>query len=73
VQVDADQILAFRVAAQGLASRDRTLAEVAASFTLQDSPPGAALTAAAARSEQAGELAAALESRKLVPDQSRRT
>jgi hypothetical protein len=61
-----DQVLAFRIAAQGLATRDRTLAEVAGSFGLQDSPPGAALNAVAARSDEAGELAAALESRALV-------
>jgi hypothetical protein len=60
------QVLAYRVAAQGLAARDRTLAQVAASFGLQDSPPGAALTAVAARSEEAGELEAALEARELV-------
>jgi Winged helix DNA-binding domain len=69
----SSQVLAFRVAAQGLANRDRTLTEVAASFTLQDSPPGAALTAAAARSEDAGELAAALESRALVAVPNPRT
>jgi hypothetical protein len=61
-----DQVLAYRVAAQGLAARDRTLTDVAASFGLQDSPRGAALTAVAARSEQAAELAGALESRALV-------
>jgi Winged helix DNA-binding domain len=61
-----DTVLAFRVAAQGLTTRDRTLAEVAGSFGLQDSPPGAALTAVAARSEHAAELDAALESRELV-------
>ena len=60
------QILAYRVAAQGLAARDRTLKQVAASFGLQDSPPGAALTAVNARSEDAAALGAALESRDLV-------
>ena len=49
-----DQVLAFRLAAQGLNERDRTPAEVAASFALQDSPPGAALTALNARSDDAG-------------------
>jgi Winged helix DNA-binding domain len=62
----SSQVLAFRVAAQGLGDRSKSVQEVAASFTLQDSPPGAALTAVAARSDQAGELAAALESRELV-------
>jgi hypothetical protein len=61
-----DQVLAFRIAAQGLARRDRTVAEVAGSFGLQDSPPGAALTAAGARSPDAGRLAQLLESRELV-------
>ena len=59
-------VLAYRVAAQGLTARDRTLTEVAASFGLQDSPPGAALTAVAARSDEAAELEAALERRELV-------
>jgi hypothetical protein len=67
------QILAYRVAAQGLAARDRTLSEVAASFGLQDSPPGAALTAVAARSEDAGELDAALGARELVAVPNPRT
>jgi hypothetical protein len=66
VPPDADQIVAFRVAAQGLAARDRTPAEVAAGFGLQDSPPGAALTALNAHSEQAHELPAALAERSLV-------
>jgi Winged helix DNA-binding domain len=60
------QILAYRVAAQGLAARERSLTEVAASFGLQDSPPGAALTALNARSEDAASLGAALERRELV-------
>lgn len=61
-----EQVLAFRLATQGVTERDRTVAQVAASFALQDSPPGAALTALAARSDEAGELAGALESRELV-------
>ncbi len=61
-----DQVLAFRLATQGLNERDRTPAEVAASFALQDSPPGAALTALNARSEAADRLEEALESRELV-------
>jgi hypothetical protein len=60
------QVLAYRVAAQGLAARDLSLTEVAASFGLQDSPPGAALTALNARSSQAGSLESALERRELV-------
>jgi len=62
------QILAYRVAAQGLAARDRTPAEVAGSFGLQDSPPGAALTALNARTEHAGDLDLdrALAERELV-------
>ena len=61
-----DQVLAFRLATQGVNDRDRTVAQVAASFALQDSPPGAALTALAARSDHASELAGALEARELV-------
>jgi hypothetical protein len=61
-----DQVLAFRVAAQGLATRDRTLAEVAGSFGLQDSPPSAALTALHARGADAGALDDALARRELV-------
>ena len=67
------QVLAYRVAAQGLAARDRALAEVAASFGVQDSPPGAALTAMAARSPEAGRLEAALASRELVAVPNPRT
>ena len=59
-------ILAYRVAAQGLAARDRTPAQVGATFGLQDSPPGAALTAVNARSGDPGALAEALERRELV-------
>jgi Winged helix DNA-binding domain len=59
-------VLAFRVAAQGLAARDRTPAQVAASFGLQDSPPGAALTALHARTPDAGALDEALANRELV-------
>jgi winged helix DNA-binding protein len=61
-----DQVLAFRLATQGVNDRDRTVVQVAASFALQDSPPGAALTALAARSNEASALAGALESRELV-------
>ena len=61
-----DQVLAFRLAAQGLNDRDRTVTEVAASFVLQDSPPGAALTALNARSVDAARLSEALEARELV-------
>ena len=68
-----DGILAYRIAAQGLAARDRTPAEVAGSFALQDSPRGAALTAVAARSDGAGELEAMLEARELVAVPNPRT
>jgi hypothetical protein len=42
-------VLARRIAAQGLASRSATTLEVLRSWTVQDSPPGAAATAIAAR------------------------
>jgi DNA glycosylase AlkZ-like len=61
-----DQVLAFRLATQGLNDRERTVAQVAASFALQDSPPGAALTALNARSSEPERLEAALEARELV-------
>lgn len=61
-----DRVLAFRLAAQGLNERDRTPAEVAASFALQDSPPGAALTALNARSDGAARLDELLAERELV-------
>ena len=67
------QILAYRVAAQGLAARDRTLTQVAASFGLQDSPPGAALTAVCARSPDAADLDRALADRELVAVPNPRT
>jgi hypothetical protein len=66
VPPDADQVLAFRLAAQGLNDRDRTLTQVAASFALQDSPPGAALTALNARSSDPAQLDELLEQRRLV-------
>ena len=61
-----DRVLAFRLATQGLNDRARTVTEVAASFALQDSPPGAALTAVNARSDDAAQLDALLERRELV-------
>jgi hypothetical protein len=67
------QILAYRVAAQGLASQDRTPLEVAASFGLQDSPPGAALTALNARGPDASRLERLLEDRELVAVPNPRT
>jgi hypothetical protein len=42
-------VLARRIAAQGLASRSATTLDVLRSWTVQDSPPGAAATAIAAR------------------------
>ena len=68
-----DQVLAFHLATQGVNDRDRTVTEVAASLTIQDSPPGAALTAVAARSDEGGELARALASRELVAVPNPRT
>ncbi len=44
-------VLAQRVAAQGLASRVASTLDVLRSWTIQDSPPGAAVTAIAARAE----------------------
>ena len=61
-----EQVLAFRLATQGLNERDRTVTQVAASFALQDSPPGAALIALNARSDEAGRLEHALADRELV-------
>ena len=68
-----DRVLAFRLAAQGLNDRSRSLEQVAASFLVQDSPPGAALTAVAARSDEAGELERALATRELVAVPNPRT
>lgn len=61
-----DRVLAFRLATQGVNERARTVAEVAASFALQDSPPGAALTAVNARSDGAAQLHELRERRELV-------
>ena len=68
-----DRVLAYRVAVQGLTARERTLAEVAGSLGVQDSPPGAALTAMAARTEEAGRLGDALAARELVAVPNPRT
>jgi len=68
-----DRVLAYRVAAGGLAARERSLAEVAGSFGVQDSPPGAALAAMAARSDEAGRLEASLATRELVAVPNPRT
>lgn len=68
-----DQVLAFRIAAQGLTERATTATEVAASFTLQDSPPGAALTALNARSSEPERLDELLEQRELVAVPNPRT
>ena len=45
-------VLARRIAAQGLASRSATTLDVLRSWTVQDSPPGAAATAIAARAKK---------------------
>jgi hypothetical protein len=68
-----DQVLAFRLATQGLNERDRTPHEVAASFALQDSPPGAALTALNARSPEPERLDDLLARRELVAVPNPRT
>lgn len=68
-----DHVLAFRIAAQGLTDRTKTAREVAASFTLQDSPPQAALTALNARSSEAQRLEELLENRELVAVPNPRT
>jgi Winged helix DNA-binding domain len=68
-----DEVLAFRVAAQGLTDRAKSVAEVAASFLVQDSPPGAALTALNARSFEPERLDEALERRELVAVPNPRT
>jgi hypothetical protein len=58
-------LLARRVSAQGLARREATTLEVLRSWTVQDSPPGAAATAIAARAEKVT-LEAALGDRTAV-------
>ena len=68
-----DQILAFRIAAQGLTDRTQSVEQVAASLVIQDSPPGAALTALNARSSDPGRLDELLEQRKLVAVPNPRT
>jgi winged helix DNA-binding protein len=68
VNVAPEQVIAFRVAAQGLAERRGDAVDVAASWTIQDSPPGAAALALHARAADfaPGALEAALEARELV-------
>jgi hypothetical protein len=61
-----DNVLAFRLHTQGLNERDKTPQQVAAGFTLQDSPPQAALTALNARSSEAARLDELLLRRELV-------
>jgi hypothetical protein len=68
-----EQILAFRLATQGLNDRTKTPTEVAASFTIQDSPPQAALTALNARSSEPERLDELLEKRELVAIPNPRT
>jgi hypothetical protein len=65
-------VLARRIAAQGLASRSATTLEVLRSWTVQDSPPGAAATAIAARATSVT-LDEALENRDAVALYNRRT
>ena len=64
--------LAQRVAAQGLARRDATTLDVLRSWAVQDSPPGAAATAIAARAETV-ELDEALADRSAVALYNART
>src|SRR5262245_48051645 len=68
VTVDRDQVLAFRVAAQGLAERSGSLTEALAGWSVQDSPPGSAALALNARVDgvEPGDVEAALESRDAV-------
>jgi Winged helix DNA-binding domain len=74
VNVSPEQVVAFRVAAQGLAERRGSAVEAAASWTIQDSPPGAAVLALHARCGlEPGALQAALEARELVALQNPRT
>ncbi len=62
-QVTAEQVLAFRLAGQGLAARDGTPEGALGGWAVQDSPPGAAAAALAARAGDVpvGWLTAALE------------
>jgi hypothetical protein len=61
-----DQVLAFRLATQGVNDRTKSVLEVAASFTVQDSPPQAALTALNARSSDPARLDELLVKRELL-------
>ncbi len=51
MQIDAGRILAFRVAGQGLAVRDEDALGPLRGWAVQDSPPGAAAAALAARAD----------------------
>jgi len=76
VDVTTPQVLAFRLAAQGLAARAAGLNEALRGWAVQDSPPGAAATALLARAEPLppGRLDAALwEERALVALYNART
>jgi hypothetical protein len=68
VNVSPEQVIAFRVAAQGLAERRGSAVDVAGSWTIQDSPPGAAVPAIHARAEDLapGAVDEALAARDLV-------
>ena len=55
-------VLARRIAAQGLASRSATTLDVLRSWTVQDSPPGAAATAIAARANGSSTVASPMPS-----------
>jgi Winged helix DNA-binding domain len=68
-----DRVLAFRIATQGLTERTKSVEAVAASFVVQDSPPGAALTAVNARSPEPERLDELLATRALVAVPNPRT
>ncbi len=68
MEVSREQLLAFRVAAHGVAERTAEPLGVLGAWTVQDSPPGAAATALHARARElpAGWLEQALEARTAV-------
>lgn len=65
---DPQQVIAFRVAGHGLARREGSALDAAASWALQDSPPGSAALAVAARAAEfePGGLERALEHDKTL-------
>ena len=75
MEVDRDRVLAFRLAGLGLSSPDPDPGAALARWTVQDSPPGAAAAALAARVEAFGPgwLDAALADRAAVALYNART